>query len=72
MKQIHEIVRIAAAGGGFKMNASLKSIDDLVRIASATSNNGAKIIFTGLTMKTTDEIVRISAAGRGNIFFEDE
>jgi len=65
-----DLVRIAAAGGGYRLNASMKTTDELVRIASAAATNGAKIIFAGLATRTTDELVRIGAAGKGCVFFE--
>ena len=69
-KSTDELVRIALAGGGFKLNASLKSTDDLVRIALATSTHGNKLTFSGIN-KSTDELVRIALAGKGNIILED-
>jgi DNA replication protein len=69
-RTIDDLVRIAAAGGGFKLDASMKRTDELVRIAAAAATNGAKVILTGLTARTTDELVRIGAAGKGSVFFE--
>jgi DNA replication protein len=70
-RTIEDLVRIAAAGGGFKIDASLKSTDDLVRIAAAASTKQAKIALTGLKTRTTEDLVRIGAAGKGCVFFED-
>lgn len=61
-KTTDDLVRIAAAGGGFILTATHKTTDDLVRIAAAASGKGSRITFTGLTHKTTDDLVRISAA----------
>ena len=72
MRHIEEVVRIAAAGGGFRMDASMKQTDDLVRIAAAASNKGARIVFTGLKMRQTEELIRIAAAGQGCVFFDNE
>ena len=71
MKPIEEIIRIAAAGGGFRLDASAKHINDLVRIAAAASKYGAQIILTGLQMRPIEDLIRISAAGQGSVFFED-
>ena len=68
---IDDLVRIAAAGGGFKLDASTRRADDLVRIAAAASTKGAKIIFTGLKTRTTEELVRIGAAGKGSGEYRD-
>jgi DNA replication protein len=65
-----DLVRIAAAGGGFRLQAGARTTDDLVRIASAGSRHNARLIFVGLGARTTDDIVRISAAGKGSVFFE--
>jgi hypothetical protein len=70
-RTIDDLVRIAAAGGGFKIDASIKRIDDLVRIAAAASTNKANLVFTGLNARTTDDLVRIGAAGKGCVFFEE-
>lgn len=70
LKSTDELVRIAAAGGGFVLAASLKSTDDLVRIAAAASHKGARVTFTGLKLKSTDELVRIGAAGQGCVVLE--
>jgi len=72
VRQIDEIVRIAAAGGGFRMGASLKQTDDLVRIAAAAANHGARIVLLGLQMRPTEDLVRIAAAGKGSVFFDDK
>lgn len=60
-KTTDDLVRIAAAGGGFTLTATHKTTDDLVRIAAAASGKGSRITFAGLTHKTTDDLVRISA-----------
>ncbi|NHZ85594.1 MAG: hypothetical protein GWP19_06910 [Planctomycetia bacterium] len=69
-KTTDDLVRIAAAGGGFTLTATHKTTDDLVRIAAAASGKGSRITFAGLTHKTTDDLVRISAAGKGCIILE--
>ena len=67
---IDDLVRIAAAGGGFILNAGTRSTDDLVRIAAAARGKG-RIVFRGLGTRSTDDLVRISAAGGGAVSFED-
>jgi hypothetical protein len=41
-----------------------------VRISSVAKNRGAKIIFTGLDKRTTDELVLIASAGKESVIFE--
>jgi len=66
-----ELVRIAAAGGGFRLDANLRPVDDLVRIASAARAGGATVIFFGLALRHVDDLVRISSSGRGFVLLED-
>ena len=71
-KTIDDLVRIAAAGGGMHVAARMRT-DDLARIASAaaaSSNRGARIIVTGRSAKSTDDLVRIAAAGKGCVVFD--
>lgn len=65
-----DLVRIAAAGGGFTLTATHRTTDDLVRIAAAASGIGSRIIFSGLTHRTTDDLVRIAAASKGCVVLE--
>ncbi|MGA2227541.1 MAG: hypothetical protein ABSH41_24160 [Syntrophobacteraceae bacterium] len=71
-RAIDDLVRIAVAGGGFRPDASVKQSSDLVRIAEAASKSGAKVIFTGLATRTTDDLAQIGKAGKGCVFFDDE
>jgi len=70
MRTTDDLVRIAAAGGGFRLDAAMRTTDDLVRIASAASTKGAHVVFAGLKLRTTDDLVRIAAAGKGSVFLE--
>ncbi len=65
-----ELVRIASSGGGFTLDAAARPTADLVRIAAAGRNNGARLVFAGLTGRPTEELVRIGAAGAGCVRFE--
>lgn len=66
-----DLIRIAAAGGGFRLAAGLRTTEDLIRIAAAASNKGAQLYLTGLQTRTTEELIRIGAAGKGSVVFED-
>ena len=68
-KDMNEIIRIVAAGGGFRMDASYRSTDELVRIAAASRSRGARLEFAGLENRNTLDLIRISAAGAGNVVF---
>lgn len=66
-----DVVRIAAAGGGFLFDTNGKTVSDLVRIAAAAGSSGAKITFKSLGKRPVSEIIRIAAAGKGNITLEE-
>lgn len=69
-RSVNDLVRIAAAGGGFTLNGSTFAVNDLVRIAAAGSNNQARLVFQNLQHLQTNDLVRIAAAGKGAIHFE--
>jgi len=71
LKPNHELVAIAAAGGGFTLRAGLKPTHEIVQIAAAAANGGARITFTGMAMRPQHELVQIASAGRGNIILEE-
>lgn len=65
-----DLIRIAAAGGGFTLAATHRSTDDLIRIAAAAGSKGSRITFTGLTHRSTDDLIRIGAASKGCVLLE--
>jgi hypothetical protein len=65
-----ELIRIADAGLGFTLRATSKPIEDLIRIANAAKNKGAKITFSELSSLSDDDLKRIHMASDGNILFE--
>ena len=68
-KTTDDLVKIAAAGGGFRISAA-RPVNDLVRIAAAAANGGAKIIIAKAAAVQTMDLVRIASAGKGRVFFE--
>lgn len=66
-----DLIRIAHAGGGLRLNAGTRLTDDLVRIAHAASNKGARLFIAGASGRLTDDLVRIAHAGNGSVVFED-
>ncbi len=71
IKSTNDLVRIAAAGGGFHVKAGTKPVNDLVTIAAAASRNGARIVVSNSAHLPTDDLARIGAAGKGSVIFED-
>ena len=69
-KTTDSLIRIAAAGGGMKIDAKTKSTDNLIRIAAAASGKSARIEIANADNKTTDDLIRISAAGKGCVFLD--
>ena len=72
MKSTDDLIRIAAAGGGFEIKAGLRSTNDLIRIAAAASNHKSRLVFRGCGLKATDDLIRIAAAGKGAVMFGDD
>jgi DNA replication protein len=70
MRPIEDVIRVASAGGGFAMEARVKQTNDLVRIASAASKSGARVIFRGLDVRPVEDLIRIASAGKGTVIFE--
>jgi len=69
-RSIDDLIKIAAAGGGFSLAATHKDTDDLIRIAAAGSEKGSRITFTGLTHRDINDLIRISAASQGCVVLE--
>ncbi len=65
-----DLVRIATAGAGFRLDAAGRPTDDLVAIASAASDWDVRLVFAGMEGRPTDDLVRIAGAGQGNVEFE--
>jgi hypothetical protein len=68
-RPLEDIERVAQAGGGFTLDASMRQTHDLVRIAAAAAHGGAKVTFTGLEKRRTEDLVTIALAGRGTVSF---
>jgi DNA replication protein len=69
-RSTEDLIRIAEAGAGFRLDATGRSTDDLIRIAAAASSWGVRLLFAGVTDRSTDELVRIAEAGEGGVEFE--
>ena len=68
---ISDLVRIAASGGGLRLNCKGKMVSDLVRIAAAASNKQSLIVLENTDHLMVSDKVRIAAAGQGCVFFND-
>ena len=63
-------MRIAAAGGGFAIDGGRFTTEDLMRVAAASGNKGVTLHLHGLSGRTSEELMRIAAAGDGAVFFD--
>jgi DNA replication protein len=68
---VEDLVRIAHAGGGLKLDGANLSVDALARIAHGANHKGARIIVINSSHFTTDELMRIGHTGGGCVLFED-
>ena len=69
-RSTEDLVRIAEAGGGFRLEAAGRHTDDLVKIAAAASSWGVRLVFACMADRSTDDLVRIADAGEGTVEFE--
>ena len=58
-----ELVKRAAVGDGFRVEAGHRPTDDLVRIAFAASLQGSRVTFFGLNPRPLHDLLKIVAAG---------
>jgi DNA replication protein len=68
---VDQLARIASAGGGFRVDAKLKTVDQLARLASAASTHQARIEIFNTSLLTVDQLARLASAGKGSVFFVD-
>ena len=68
---ISDMVRIAAAGGGLRIDCRGKLVSDLVRVAAAGSGKGARIILENTSHILVSDKIRIAAAGQGCVLFNE-
>jgi hypothetical protein len=72
MMNADDLIRIASAGGGFKMNAGTKPTHDLIRIAAAASAAKVRIYLGAMSMRPVDDFISIGAASGGAVVFQDD
>jgi len=68
---IDDLIQIASAGGGFRLDATHRYPDELIQIATAAKTGGATVIFSGMVTYYTDDLIQIATAGKGSVIFED-
>ena len=70
LRSIEEMIKIAKAGGGFSLDASRCTTDEVVRVATVAGECGADLRISKICGKSTDDLVKIASAGKGHVFFE--
>jgi hypothetical protein len=70
LRSIEELIKSAEAGGGFTMDASTCSTEDVLRVAKVAGECGAELRISRICGKTTEDLIRIATVGRGRVFFE--
>lgn len=68
--KVDDLVRLARAGGGFSLHASVHEIDDLIRIARAAAKKQSRLVLEGSEALDLETMIRIARAGEGCVFFE--
>lgn len=71
MLMISDMVRIAAAGGGLRIDCRGKLVSDLIRIAAAGCGRRGRIILENTSHILVSDKIRIAAAGQGCVLFND-
>lgn len=66
-----DLVRIATAGGGLRIDCSKHLTSDLVRIARAANMGGGLVYLENSYRLLTQDKVRIAAASKGHVIFND-
>lgn len=66
---VSDIIRLAASGGGFRIDCSKYSVSDLIRIANAASMGGGFIFLENTEIIPLFDKVRIASASRGHVIF---
>jgi DNA replication protein len=64
-------IRIAQAGGGFRLDATHRDPVELRQIATAAHTGGAMVVFAGIARHDTDDVMQIAMAGKGSVLCED-
>ena len=71
-KPLADLVMIARAGGGFTLDATRWSTNDLISLARAASILKPRLILNGIGSRPTSELQAIARAGQGSVVFEDK
>ena len=65
-----QIMELSSAGGEKKVDGSLKSELQLLRMARSTATNGGRIIFFNMSGFDRPFLERLACVGKGNVYFD--
>jgi DNA replication protein len=68
-KSTSDLISIARAGGGLRLDAASNTTSDLISIARAISE-GSRLIIYNSDSKTTSDLISIARAGGNKVVFE--
>ena len=66
-----DLIRIAVAGGGLRIDCAKHLVPDIIRIVTAAGRDGGLIILENTINIQTSDKIRIAAAGKGHVLFND-
>jgi hypothetical protein len=67
---VDDLIRMANAGGGFRLDATHRYPAEPMQIATAAKTGGATVIFSGMSAHYADDLIQIATAGKGSVIFE--
>ena len=65
-----EVIRIAAVGGGFVLDASGRDTGDLLKIAAVCKSGGGTLYLKNCAGLATIDLMKIAAVGQGQVVIE--
>lgn len=68
---VSDLIRIAAAGGGLRLDCTKHYVSDIIKIACAASDSQAKLILENSNKLYVSDAIKIASAGHGSVIFND-
>ncbi|MES2468619.1 MAG: hypothetical protein V4675_15045 [Verrucomicrobiota bacterium] len=69
-KSVTDLLSIARAGGGLRLDASVLATTDLISIARALTGVGSRLFIFNTDSKATTDLLSIARAGNDRVVFE--
>jgi len=68
---LSDLIRLAMAGGGMYLDASNRSLGDILRIAEAAKSGSCTLFLSGIRSLPIQDLLRVASAGGGNVVLKD-